>query len=380
MKITVASIGNPKDKRTWSGTTYQMYNVLKNSKVEVDTIDVSEAISAKVWHKLFNISKRLHLTQAENFETSVFGAKIYGKLFDKAVAKQRKKSDYYLTPAGAGIIAFAKSNVKFIDAPDATYALMNNYYYREIKNKAEELGNKIDRLALEKSSLILVPSDWAKKSVICDYRQSERKVKVVEFGANMPYEDIKPKQLISSKVNVLLVGVEYKRKGVATAIEVVKKLNHIDKQHTYIITIVGLDAPEETKELSSNIIFKGKLNKNNPQELELLQREYRNADLFLLPTKAEAAGIVFSEAAMYGLPIFTYNTGGVGNYCINSENGYALPLKSDSEDFAKLIKIVVNNPTLYKSLSKNGISLYNKKFNWTSWKENVIKNIKEVID
>lgn len=38
MKITVISIGDPKDKRTWSGTTSHMYEALNNSNVDVDTI------------------------------------------------------------------------------------------------------------------------------------------------------------------------------------------------------------------------------------------------------------------------------------------------------------------------------------------------------
>ena len=45
MKITVISIGDPKDKRTWSGTTSHMYEALNNSNVDVDTIHVQTGVS-----------------------------------------------------------------------------------------------------------------------------------------------------------------------------------------------------------------------------------------------------------------------------------------------------------------------------------------------
>lgn len=38
LKLTVMSFNDPKDKRTWSGTTSNMYEALKRNGFEVDTL------------------------------------------------------------------------------------------------------------------------------------------------------------------------------------------------------------------------------------------------------------------------------------------------------------------------------------------------------
>ena len=107
LKITVMSFNDPKDKRTWSGTTSNMYEALKRNGFEVDTLTL------KNWFTRFYIRgtmfylNRIKKKGVANFETTKFGAKYWGKRADKLVHDQDKKSNYYFCPAGASIIAFA---------------------------------------------------------------------------------------------------------------------------------------------------------------------------------------------------------------------------------------------------------------------------------
>lgn len=41
---------------------------------------------------------------------------------------------------------------------------------------------------------------------------------------------------------------------------------------------------------------------------------FHDSHILLLQTKAECSGIVFSEAASFGLPSYTHLTGGTGDY------------------------------------------------------------------
>ena len=95
-----------------------------------------------------------------------------------------------------------------------------------------------------------------------------------------------------------------------------------------------MELPNEYKELP-DVDFIGFLNKNNEEEYQRVIQIISSSDILILPTKAECAGIVFAEASAYGLPIFTYDTGGVGNYVINGVNGYRLPLKDNASEFAE---------------------------------------------
>lgn len=193
----VVSQEEPTDRRVWSGTTSNIYDALKNQGIEVSGMKLSSLYS-KVYKKVVMIIlNKILKRNVANFETTEIGAKFWSKQLDRKISQ--KKADYYIIPAGASIIAYSKNNKKLVDIPDATYALMNNYYYSGVKNSAEEIGNKIDRLALNRSNRIIVPSTWAYNSVIEDYNQKESKVLNIPFGANMPYKEVNPKTLTEEK-------------------------------------------------------------------------------------------------------------------------------------------------------------------------------------
>ena len=86
----------------------------------------------------------------------------------------------------------------------------------------------------------------------------------------------------------------------------------------------------------------------------------------MLPTSAECSAIVFSEAAAYGLPVFTYDTGGIGNYVIDGYNGYRLRLGASANDFSVKIKETLFDGKLPK-LSGNALQLYADNLSWSAW-------------
>ena len=103
---------------------------------------------------------------------------------------------------------------------------------------------------------------------------------------------------------------------------------------------------------------------------------YQQSDLFLLPTLAECSAIVFSEAAMYGLPTFTHNTGGVMSYVEDGVTGRGLQLGSTGADFANAILDMLNK-NQYDDWSRNARRKYEKELNWEKWLTSCEKIIEE---
>lgn len=91
-----------------------------------------------------------------------------------------------------------------------------------------------------------------------------------------------------------------------------------------------------------------------------------NCHCLLLPTHAECAGIVFSEASAFGLPSFAYDTGGISNYVINGKNGYRLSPDSTAVDFAHTIESAINTNE-FKQLHDGALSHYKEKVSWKAW-------------
>jgi glycosyltransferase involved in cell wall biosynthesis len=93
---------------------------------------------------------------------------------------------------------------------------------------------------------------------------------------------------------------------------------------------------------------------------------YESADFLILPTQAEAAGIVFSEASSFGLPSITYATGGVPDYIRDHVNGICLEPGSTADQFALEIKNLLENPSEYESYASAGFREYRERLNWAT--------------
>ena len=115
-----------------------------------------------------------------------------------------------------------------------------------------------------------------------------------------------------------------------------------------------------------NIIFCSFMDKNNPDDYQKYINLNKKCHLFLLPTKAEAAGVVFCEAAAFGIPCYTYATGGTTSYVINDYNGRALPEHSQPSDFANaIISDICNNKLV--QYNKNALTLSSERLSWEAW-------------
>ena len=84
---------------------------------------------------------------------------------------------------------------------------------------------------------------------------------------------------------------------------------------------------------------------------ELLLSQYRQNDIFILPSKKESFGLVYAEAMSQGLPvIYTKGQGFDGQYP-EGEIGYHIN-PNDSMDIANKILLIVGN---YNVISGNCI-------------------------
>lgn len=87
----------------------------------------------------------------------------------------------------------------------------------------------------------------------------------------------------------------------------------------------------------------GYLDKNNLEEYKKYIYLYQECNAFILPTRAECAGLLFAEANAFVMPIFATKTGGLPTYVRNGENGYTLLVSAQGIDFGKCIEKVYRN-------------------------------------
>lgn len=170
-----------------------------------------------------------------------------------------------------------------------------------------------------------------------------KNVEIIPNGVDL--KRFLPAQRTRKKIkNILYVGRLSYEKGVDLLIEAFRKLNN----PRYQLIIVG-DGPEMSKLTSQarqlNIKFTGTL--IGPELVD----QYRQADLFILPSRTEGQPLTLFEAWAAKLPVLATKVGDNHTYIKDGENGFLAEPNIDSIENAigravksdKLISMADNN-------------------------------------
>ncbi len=358
--IGYVSINNPFiDRNAWSGTIYKVREGIERAGYEVRWVKITPP---KYLGKVLKLLLKI-----------MYGSTMHHPLLFRLLAKHTdwkvaSECDILFFCGNAQIMKYAPIKKEYIYYTDACFHQMIDYYWYNIHPRLIRLADREEKYAIQNATINLRSSKWARECAVNYYGGSDDRNFVLEFGANLDEKDIIESQIYKSgELRILFSGVDWERKGGDIAIETVKILRdkyNIDAK----ITIVGIRKLPDAYLNLSYVNNLGFLNKNNPDEYDFYVNTIKESHMLLLPTKAECAGIIFSEAAAYGLPIFTHDTGGIGNYVINGVNGYRLPMGSTGEDFADIICQTLVNSELC-NIHHRAIDLYKKCLNWNSWSD-----------
>ena len=353
------------DVRARSGTIFHLNHYLISANYNVYEILVKDTYLLKLikffFKKIFNIDPKF-LYKIRKIKAH----HLVKKFFKKGVK-------IFFVPAGSKFIDYYVFNnkCKVIYLTDANIYSMRNYYWTLTDRNFKTL-NELEIKAAKRADAIIVSSEWAENSFINNYHCIPRKIYVSMFPAYLP-DRFEEKKYKRDQLRMLFVGVERERKGADIAIQAFMSLREKMNNCEVILDIVGLN---NEKNLNvNNLNFWGRLDKLNEKDLNIFIDLYKKASLFILPTRAECAGIVFSEACLYGLPIFTTNTGGIGSYVVDGYNGFKLDLSADGVDFANAIE---KNFDSLPILSVNARSFYENNLSVSIWQkkfDDVIRTI-----
>lgn len=349
-----------KDRRAWSGLIYKIRESVEGAGVKVKWIPIKE--NKLLRYPFLAVLKILFGKHCTSTRTA-FHCWIASKGIDKNALKD---CDYLFCPYYNGQIAsYLKDAPKIISYTDCTYEQMIDYYWFNQSKWIIKQGNYCEQRSIDKSYMSIRSAHWATDSILNYYHGDPMKTKVLQFGANIDDKDIMPCSVYTGgTLNVIFSGVDWARKGGDVAVEAVKVLREkgIDAR-LYLMGIKEVDPAVANLPFVENIGF---LNKNIKEQYDLYVNTWAKGHIFLLPTKAECAGVVFCEASAYGLPIFTCDTGGVGDYVVNGENGYRLKLGSNGMDFANRILESIQKNEL-PSLSIGAKQRYAEDISWKAW-------------
>ncbi len=361
MKIAYIAYEDSNDISAWSGTIAHISkNLSKNNEIiPIDNLGCTWDIIFKIIPKVKSL-----FGFTSDFRRNKFFMKSIARRIEKRLAD--KKFDIIFAP-GTLYISYLKTEKPIVVWADATFASLVDSYpqYSKMTNKEIETGNSLEKSALNNIQKIIFSTTWAAKSAISHYNIPESKIVVIPFGSNLNenftldnlLELNKLKQV--NKIKLLFVGVDWYKKGGDLLLEIYKELRLLSED--YELDVVG-SSPEKIPQLDG-VRFHGFLSKSDPDQNQTLISLFQESHYFILPTRAEAFGIVFCEANSYGLPAFGSDLGGITDIIQNGVNGELLDINKSPKELAlKIHESVLSGD--YNEKSINAYRHYKDNFTW----------------
>jgi hypothetical protein len=369
-KILFVNFGKAADDRTaWSGIPFSIMKELsKYYNVTTVAINAKPSRLDRVVSAIERILKKRMISGEHLISTA--------KKASFQVENLIKENSYSCVFVIGGLnIAYVENNVPIIYFSDAVFSNMIDYYWYHASKKFIKEGNIVQQKSLSNATKVVLTSQWAGNEAINYYQTDASKIELIHFGANIEVEQVVHRK--HDNINLLFVGVDWERKGGTIAVECVRHLNKIDKKNKYVLHLVGAKPPYKISE--DYIKVYGFLNRNEKKQREQLDFLRETADIFILPTKAECAGIVFCEACAYGLPSITFATGGTPDYVEDGMTGYTLPLGATYKEFADKIYTLANDSDSLEKMKQNARQKYENDLNWKVFGKKLNKVIEQLI-
>lgn len=361
-KLIVLYEENKNDpKNTWSGTSYQLREALKEyyDVIFVDSHDIFPVKLIKI------ISKRI-----EKRTSSHIVKLIYEKLHEIEINNRLKKyKDIPVLEIAENVIV-KNDFYLYRDMSYACYPYVLDKLSDDKKDYDKGMLKHISRKALaekikreekfhQKAKGEFYMGQWVVDLMKEKYPQYSNKFIHVGGGFNTEFiKNIKDNNKDDVK-RILFVGIDFKRKGGELVIEAFKLLRqkYNDKVELYIA------GPNVVKE-ENGVFFVGKVNRDELSEL------FSKCDVYCMPSRFEAYGLVFIEALCYGLPIVAYNDFEMKYFVKDGENGYLINNYNSEELFDKL------ECALFKKEIVIDFDKYIKEFSWGNVANRIVKIIK----
>ncbi|QAY65327.1 glycosyltransferase family 4 protein [Paenibacillus protaetiae] len=222
-----------------------------------------------------------------------------------------------------------------------------------------ELEAKMDKILTVSESF---------RSYVAPYINEPDKIKVIPNGFDE--KRFKPSPHENAVTQFITVCRLVPAKGIDVLLKACAELKR--KGHPFVLHIIG-DGPIRPElekmavelDLYDDIIFYGYM--LHPEEFMPF------FDVFVLPSRAEAFGSVFAEAALCFLALIGTNVGGIAEQIEDSVNGLLVP-PEDPEALADAMEKMVVDPSFRYELARSGWDRAKKAYSLTR----VISQLKKV--
>jgi glycosyltransferase involved in cell wall biosynthesis len=213
-----------------------------------------------------------------------------------------------------------------------------------------------ERRAYASMDLVMTMSEWARRSFVEDFGLPPAKVVAVGAGANL---DSLPEPTVRgpSPPRLLFVGLKFDRKGGPDLLAAFARLRA--EQPEAELWIVG----PPPGPAAPGVRWHGPVYRSTPEGARELDRLFREATVFALPSIYEGFGMPFLEAMAYGLPCVGSDVCAIPEIVRDGETGVIVPARDPRALHAALAALAAD-PARAAALGARGREAVDARWTW----------------
>ena len=262
---------------------------------------------------------------------------------------------------------------RFMDLSLADAFKFGSYGYAEMPKESYDSLYQNQYRTIHAAAGILTLSSYAADSIARDFKYDRSNIFPIGAGAAVSFS--KPPSLTTQrykKGEILFVGRDWLRKGGPLLLEAFAIVKTTVPHAT--LTIVGPDNNPAPSQPGVN--FVGFLAKDDPAQREHLESLFLESSVFCMPSVCETWGLVYSEAAMAGLPIAGFREWALPDIVEDGKSGL-LSEERSPEALARSLIRLLSDPAMAASFGREGIRYVSEVLSWPAVADRLLYAVSE---
>lgn len=378
MRILVLCQGDAETNDSWSGVTHSVVQHLRRAghtvicaDVELAGVDRSLAAALSVARPRRRWWVRFHLGR--------WGFLLRSRRAARQVARHGAAVDLILQigatfrvdPRGRPLVLYCDSNIALscrgIASGFSEAAMLTPAEIHAIRRR--EAG------VLAGADLIFTMSDLVKRSFERDFGVAPQRLATIHCAPNeeIVREDTAPARGAAPAPVILFSGRDFGRKGGELLLEAFREVRRELPEARLVM--VGPRAPVP---VPPGVEFPGFLDRDRADGRAAMDRAYREATVFCVPTRFEPFGTAFVEAMTYGLPCVGPRAWAVPEIIAHGETGLLVP-PEDPQALAAALLTLLRDPARARAMGEAGRRRALERFTWTAAIDRMLTRLEPLV-
>jgi glycosyltransferase involved in cell wall biosynthesis len=233
----------------------------------------------------------------------------------------------------------------------------------------------LSRKSLQDADKIHCLSEYQKAQTVEKLHISEKKIEVVYLGVDT--QKFYAKTDYSKKVGkIIYCGGFVESKGIVTLLKAFSLV--VKNNPTIVLNILGDGDPHHYKKVISDLRIQDQVVYRGYIPYKDIDGYYRDADIFVAPTKHESFGLGIVEAMASSLPVVASNVTAIPEIIQNSVSGLLFSV-GDEYELAKELEVLIGNSQKVREIGLAARERTENRFTWNATVTSLEKLIFETL-